>query len=772
MNRLLLLLMLLVSGCAVQQMEPIDAPPEPEGIETALLSTSDTNSTGDVGEVYDTRKYTPFITTPAPSQSWEESSAITSVDMTDYLDCGRDAESFITHAWSANGLPAGVAINSSTGVVSGTPTVGDVAFNATITCDNQCTGSGCPDDTDGTIQLVGDVNDTGTTPPLADGYYVRSTGDDTNTGLSDAQAFETAAAGFAACETEGTSCDLYFYVGETFSFDAYTVGWNGTSGDHATIGCYEISGSEIECNSKTDRATLLSTATAGSALTVSNGAYIDFKNIDWDRPTLASNNVEAYHVEVTDSHHISFSENKCHPFDSRTEVINSGGYGAQQTTCFYINDTSDWEFIDSDFRYYGFYGVRINGDSPRGLIQGGDIRDGFFDSIRLARWSELTSFDYDLRVLGNSASDMLNIGGSVVSDGFQSTTQGTQTIPTVANIVFRWINCTGDTSENCLDLKGGHQILVDQSILSGSIGDDSGDTNGNDRYSMGSAIHGGATLTDHVLFRDVIVYNNGTGGWLRNGWNWVNPTIVGNGRDYTGTNSSYTDNDDKATFMGLEGSRGGSRNEGSVVNALIGDHNHVEITIGAGWDGHIDYNCYFRSSGTPLFHWWTSGTGVWNQETTNFSAWQTDLGNDSGTTGDDANSTATCVPDFVSFSADPTGDYFTQNYDVSLDTGSTADGIAGPVTYANGAGTNSTSLTVDNACVVWAGEGITGETAEYIRIDTETFVQITARDCDSDIITLAASRTWVDNDPIYRTDSSGNLMDDLGACQTTNGWCP
>ena len=72
-------------------------------------------------------------------------------------------------------------------------------------------------------------------------YYVDATsGNNSNTGLSDAQAW----ADFTNVTSLATGSDVYLKCGETWSQKKLRVNWTGTSGDRVVIGAYYMDGSE------------------------------------------------------------------------------------------------------------------------------------------------------------------------------------------------------------------------------------------------------------------------------------------------------------------------------------------------------------------------------------------------------------------------------------------------------------------------------------------------------------------------------------------------
>ncbi len=72
-------------------------------------------------------------------------------------------------------------------------------------------------------------------------YYVSPTGNDSNSGLSDAQAWRSASR--VNSVSFATGDDVYFKCGGTWTGQTLDVSWSGTSSNRAVIGAYYMSGS-------------------------------------------------------------------------------------------------------------------------------------------------------------------------------------------------------------------------------------------------------------------------------------------------------------------------------------------------------------------------------------------------------------------------------------------------------------------------------------------------------------------------------------------------
>lgn len=80
--------------------------------------------------------------------------------------------------------------------------------------------------------------------PTGLAYYVRSDGDDSNDGLSDATAWRTVAKVNRSVNTVGA--DVYFKSGSVLQGEALVVDWSGTAQDRAVIGSYYLNGKVAE----------------------------------------------------------------------------------------------------------------------------------------------------------------------------------------------------------------------------------------------------------------------------------------------------------------------------------------------------------------------------------------------------------------------------------------------------------------------------------------------------------------------------------------------
>ena len=128
---------------------------------------------------------------------------------------------------------------------------------------------------------------------FATNYYVKNGGNDANTGLSDAQAWETMdkVDGF----TFATGDDIYFKQDDTWTdSDDIDLELSGQSGNYSIIGCYE-SDDDFECSGA--RPIIQSSSQTGAVITFHSGEYLRFENLDlrntnanWNEAGVATSN--------------------------------------------------------------------------------------------------------------------------------------------------------------------------------------------------------------------------------------------------------------------------------------------------------------------------------------------------------------------------------------------------------------------------------------------------------------------------------------------------
>jgi PKD repeat protein len=314
-----------------------------------------------------------------------------------------------------------------------------------------------------------------------------------------------------------------------------------------------------------------------------------------------------------------------------------------------------------------------------------------------------------------------------------------------------------NNGENAIDLKGTSFILIEGNAIWGTVGSVDGwdPTHGNNRSSPGAIICGSNVYSERVIIRNNIFYDNQRTIAAFPDWK------VYNKRDYTGAGSTA------AKSVGVGQNRTSSPALGIRNNIFTGNLYDLELFCGTNQPGNevdTDFNLYASGS-------WQDGTS--NSVFTTLASWRNILNQTNWRYGKDANSIfvsgATAAArhaavKFVDVSATPTGEQ--GDYDFALQSTSPAKGAGGYITLTNGAGTASTSVTVDDS--TWFIPNSFGRT-DFQPADRIFFAgqerTITAVNDTTKVLTISSAATWADNTPIYYVfpETTATTTPDMGA---------
>lgn len=327
----------------------------------------------------------------------------------------------------------------------------------------------------------------------------------------------------------------------------------------------------------------------------------------------------------------------------------------------------------------------------------------------------------------------------------------------ISNNIFR------NLIENAIDMKGVRYGVVEYNVIYGISGDDNG-TGGaikfddpytgfwsNDSWG-GNAIDGrdgGSDSTSNCIVRRNLMYNNHGGLWMGADWSVYNNSFIANNLNY------HTDNEFNLRLWGT--AFGTYR---MWVNNLSMDQTKGEIQPqDVSSDFTIDYNNYYKTSGTPRFYY--SSTGYVD----GLSAWKVNRGATSNK-GVEANSIS-LAPGLVNVPANPTGEYSTYNFTPNVS--SSMKDVGGQITKIS-TGSTGVAITVENSYPFTDGMGVqTGDSLLVVRGSTWNLVRITAINYAYHIITLDHAITTLANDPVYYWPFAGSLPD-IGAGEYGMTW--
>ena len=361
------------------------------------------------------------------------------------------------------------------------------------------------------------------------------------------------------------------------------------------------------------------------------------------------------------------------------------------------------------------------------------------------------------------------VGGSLTADGFQS--ENTSGISIAVRGIILRRNLFYFNVENALDFKAAGNVVVEENLIVGTVGDNSG-SGGIRKDRTGSTVETGAFPvtrgsrrdSEYVIIRRNVLYDNSSG-LMNKGTRWhiYNNTIVGNNRDAYAWDSGRVSGSADDGFKGI----GLSGRVALVVNNIVVNHNHAAVYMRGGrFSGTIDNNLYNDSRGRLRF--------LVQKNPFDFSGWQSASGGDKRSiVASPGFKSLPETPYFEFKQADPDmptfgpvvdfgniREYFA--YDFRLRSGSSAIDAGRPIARARSTGSGLT-LPVDDASVFADGYGFPG-LADSVVIGSggESF-EIAAVDIEANELTLMRPASWVAGDPV--TLPYTGAAPDIGACE-------
>jgi len=307
-------------------------------------------------------------------------------------------------------------------------------------------------------------------------------------------------------------------------------------------------------------------------------------------------------------------------------------------------------------------------------------------------------------------------------------------------------NIIRNNAENAIDLKGAAHVVIEGNIIYGTIGSNDGSLDGWNRNSHTTITRGASTATRDVIIRNNVLYDNANGVRVFEGWKIYNNTFVANNRDYTGANSTYTNNN-SPVFWGIYQPEGAVY---AIKNNIIVGHHGAPLKLRSGHTFDIDYNLYDRESGPTSNSvdlvdvrgpsWYISYP---------LPDWQALLASKPNVAGNDEHSLSVDNIDAVRFANVP-GEYAQisgphVNFDFSLRADSPARDAGGPLTYTVVSGTGS-RIQLADAGYFMDGFGVTS--GDAVQIGSNDPVGIIAVDYATNTITVDRSISWGAGDPV------------------------
>ncbi len=658
-----------------------------------------------------------------------------------------------------------------------------LVFGSSVTCTNGVStlnhaamdtsgnaGTGIP------LAIIPGALPQGETLLTGDEYFVDATnGNDNADGRTHGTAWKTTGKVNSSVTASGSRV---FYLTDTVVSGDLTADWGGTSGDLAEVGTYCMDGGTPRrwtaggegcgARARLDVATASGSHYSSSTFTRWEGIWLKKRVHPGDTQRLPVLNITVDDTSVHDS--------IIEGFDSRAEVISKIGGANLNRINGVVNDGRfRISVTDSTFRWLSWNAI----DAGRvSRYTGNTLLENYHMGISIGPNAD--NQDQHVLIADNVCIDSMNEDCIQSNQYFSG--PGDQDARKVIVHGNRLEGRAGtETPENGIDPKAGMLWVVEENYVHGW------ESNG---ISIGS---GTGVDTSDMLFRFNIVYDNANGNTMYSenlaDANWAHNTFVGNNRDNGVTNGTCAQSTSRQNCKeaGITGA------ESRFTNNLAGDSNNVELEVQYSDTDRKGRWHFFRETGTPKYSVWY--TQPYNPPDTSqvftsiaaFNAEMVTVG------GSELEASSAVVSDpLENVPEDPTGDPV--QYDFNLATGATsinaAEGVSSAATTEAVA---TTTLTVPSgeSCFFtdyWDDENPDGQgtwaqyladaglVADYIKIGANTYQQIAATDCGDgtgdDTVTLTTAQTWTSGDAIYYTDSSGNVWDDIGACQTQGGWCP
>ncbi len=318
-------------------------------------------------------------------------------------------------------------------------------------------------------------------------------------------------------------------------------------------------------------------------------------------------------------------------------------------------------------------------------------------------------------------------------------------------------------AENGIDMKGTRYITIEYNTVWGSMGDNNGPTKGGNDTDAGAGISRGtnATAWDNIV-RGNIIYDNHSGVGIYDRY-WVyNNTVLNNDRSYDGPNSTLPAS---SNYNGLTPAWDARAN---MFNNIIGQHRNCDVRehVTGINNNRLDYNMYITGQFKNCYY-----DNPTLNSYTNFNSWQNYVGN----TGSEGGEQHSFIgnPGFIDVPNNVSGP--PANHDFGLSALSQARGQAGHVTRANGSGSSSRYLIVDDPEGFSAGISYQNRVPGDMILVGNTEAQIASISYGSNRLNLVNPISWSNNDPVYwcpEYDCRNGAIPDIGAKQFGSGGGP
>ena len=405
-------------------------------------------------------------------------------------------------------------------------------------------------------------------------------------------------------------------------------------------------------------------------------------------------------------------------------------------------------------KYLSFNGIKLK-SAIHTTILNNEIVDNYSNSISITtaynQYSGLLIKNN--RLGGSSVSDGIQFNGNFDSSDF-SQDQSNQGAIISGNVI-------SNNAENGIDLKGTRFILIENNIICGGIGNNDGSTdNQDDRIGgVGAITTGSNASSSDVIIRGNLMYDNNGAVLVCNGYKVYNNTILGNNRDYTGSNSNFSAKG-SPMFAGIFANS--SVQNGAIKNNIIAGHNIAELSVktsSAQLD--IDYNLYYNDSQTTLVDF--QGKSNWTRNS--LDQWKSLLLSRSNISGNDQNSIEG-APRFVSkLSLRPTGNLNMQS--IGLNSNSIAIDKGGFLTTTTNSGSGNIVYVKDAG---YFCDGYGASVGDLIKVGNNDVVQVMSIDYANNMVVINGKISWNVGDDV--TLKYNGSRPDIGAAEYLSAVIP
>ena len=319
-------------------------------------------------------------------------------------------------------------------------------------------------------------------------------------------------------------------------------------------------------------------------------------------------------------------------------------------------------------------------------------------------------------------------------------------------------NRMGNAAENAIDLKGAGHTIIEHNLIYSSSGDDDGSLGGHDNWSGGGVTSNSNTPTRNTIVRGNVIWDHSTGLDMAEGDHYFNNTLLNNRRTWQGPNQPGGTH---AALMAYSY----PNTKRAFLNNIVAGQSNVGIhywMMDWGDKFNINSNLYYDQGAAAKFYHRMNGSLVTTQGVENWKSALATYGGYSYLKGKDA-AALEANPGFINAPIYATG--YDAAWNFTPATGSAAIDAGGSLTTTVGAGSNSSTLVVDDAYFFCDGFGIID--GDVIRIGSSAAVRIASINYTTNTLTLVEPRTWSNGAAVYM--NFNGRAPDIGAMESGSG---